>query len=350
MAGFTVGRFLNTYNTAWDTDIGSWSTNSFTGRDTSQSEGVEYRAQFGNGITAAIGAFAPKRGIIFNRSGNVAVGADLTNSRPALSGTGSAYHMPDIAGDVRVEQAWGGVHFGALVHDNVQVPYNTTTAGFETTGYPETRYGYAFNGSIQLKQLPTGAGDTLVISGQYTKGALQQVQATVTQRSFALFNPGDNSGFYNSTAFGWFADSVYDSSGVIGGGKQQLTEGWSINAGFQHYWIPSVLRTSLYGHMQSVHYNADAKNIICNSTAGVARFGAGFGCDPDFKQYIVGSRTAWNITPNLEVGGEILYQYFDTASSGVATLPALAAGKPAGSYNIADQGQFIFASRLIRSW
>ena len=31
--------------------------------------------------------------------------------------------MPDIAGDVRFEQAWGGFHFGALLHEE-PVSYN----------------------------------------------------------------------------------------------------------------------------------------------------------------------------------------------------------------------------------
>ena len=84
-----------------------------------------------------------------------------------------------------------------------------------------------------------------------------------------------------------------------------------------------------------------------------SRFGtAASVCDPDFKQWIVGSRTAWNITPDLEVSGDILYQRFDTASSGVIPLPTArwSPASPAAAYEIKDQGQFMFISRLIRSW
>ena len=410
LAGFTAGRFLGTYYTAWDTDIGSYTTSSFTGRDTSQSAGVEYRAQFGNGISAAIGAFDPRRSGIYDRADTMIMGA-FPNSGGVLGAANAAYHLPDIQADVRVEQAWGGVHFGALLHEN-NVIYNDTNraAGtapaistgpatfsnnggvpqggtLETSGAPKTRYGYSLVASVQLKQLGTGAGDSLVIAGQYGKGALTQIQGSAPKTACAIFGPGNNSGFYNSVAFGYYMDSVFDSSpGGLDGGRQHLTTGWSINAGFTHYWIPSVLRTSFYGHYQSVSYDDTAKAIICSTpafstyaaTGAVTNFAAGsrFGftagsvCDPNFKQWIVGSRTAWNITPDLEISGDVAYQRYDTASSGSITgqpppglgLPAtglttpsstLVAGKPTGPgflYNIADQGQFIFISRLIRSW
>ena len=360
LAGFTAGRFLGTYYTAWDTDIGSFTTSSFTGRDTSQSAGVEYRAQFGNGISAAIGAFDPRRSGIYDRQDTQLVIGAFATSGGTIGAANSAYHLPDIQGDVRVEQAWGGFHFGALLHEN-NVIYNGTnnaapfgTTGLEQSGFPETKYGYSFIASIQLKQLPTGAGDSLVISAQYGKGALTQIQGSAPKTAFALFGPGNDSGFYNSVAFGWFFDSVFDSSGTLDGGKQHLTEGWSINAGFTHYWIPSVLRTSLYGNMQSVHYDETAKQIICTTVAGASRFGftAGSVCDPDFKQYVIGSRTAWNITPDLEISGDILYRQYDTASSGtILANTTMVAGKPQGvGYEIKDQGQFMFISRFIRSW
>ena len=53
-----------------------------------------------------------------------------------------------------------------------------------------------------------------MISAQYGKGALTQIQGSAPQTSFALFSPGDNTGFYNSVAFGSYLDSVYDSGRV----------------------------------------------------------------------------------------------------------------------------------------
>ena len=140
LAGFTAGRFLGTYYTAWDTDIGSYTTSSFTGRDTSQSAGVEYRAQFGNGISPLSVPSLRSVGSIYDRSRHVAVGRAFTTSG-GLPVRQQCLPYARHQADVRVEQAWGGVHFGALLHEN-NVLYNgtnTPSAGLRNHGRSEDR-------------------------------------------------------------------------------------------------------------------------------------------------------------------------------------------------------------------
>jgi hypothetical protein len=370
LAGFTVGRFIETYATAWDTDIGSYTTNSYTARDTSQSQGIEYRAQFGGGVSAAIGVFDPRRNGSYDRSDTQMNIGSFPSSTPNPLGTvvgDNMYHMPDIQGDVRVEQAWGGFHFGALLHEE-DVSYNglnnpapAATNGLELSGAPKTKYGYALNASLNLTQLPTGQGDKFTVSGQYTKGVLSIMQSNVYSTSWALFGPGNNSGFYNSVGFGYMMDSVFDSSVNNGGdNSQHLTTAYELSSGFEHYWLPAVVRTSLYGQVKWVKFDSSAAQDICFLPSGVSRFGftAGSVCNPNFTQWVVGSRTAWNITPDLEVSGDVMYTQMNTASSGsintaAAGNPGAAAmfpGKPLGLYNIANEGSWQFFSRFIRSW
>ena len=126
LAGFTVGRFISTYDTAWDarTSARPKPTNLPPG-DTSQSPGIVYRAQFGGGVSGAIGVFDPRRDGAYDRNDTQLAIGSFPNSMPMLQTAGdNMYHMPDIAGDVRVEQAWGGFHFGALLH--VKIPSPTT--------------------------------------------------------------------------------------------------------------------------------------------------------------------------------------------------------------------------------
>jgi hypothetical protein len=377
LAGFTVGRFISTYATAWDTDIGSYTTYSSTARDTSQTPGIEYRAQFGGGVSAAIEVADPRRnGVIDRADTGLVIGAFASAQPTAASATTVAtdfmYHMPDIAGDVRVEQAWGGFHFGALLHEvGVGYAYNNGNgyaalpasmgSGIEYNGAPKTKYGYALNASLNLTQLPTGAGDKFTVSGQYLKGTLNWDDSAVYSTAFSMFGSGNNSGFYNKVAFGYLADAVFDSSALTTGGDSSLhlTTGYEISSGFEHYWIPAVVRTSLYGNWRAVRYDASAANSICTLPNGGSRFGltAGSVCNPNFNQWDIGSRTAWNITPDLEVSGDVMYNEFDTKNSGSfipangASTNVMVAGKPTNvAYQFSNQGAWSFFSRFVRSW
>ena len=104
---------------------------------------------------------------------------------------------------------------------------------------------------MNLTQLPTGQGDKFIVSAQYTKGALWTIQGSAPVPTFAIFGSGNNSGFYNSVAFGYYLDSVFDSS-AGGDDSQHLTTAYALSAGFEHYWIPAVLlRTSLYANWET---------------------------------------------------------------------------------------------------
>jgi hypothetical protein len=113
------------------------------------------------------------------------------------NGTGSnAYagvHSPDIVGNIRVDQAWGLFQLSAAAHE-VNGSYNTLGASAvptnlsEVSGHPDTKWGGSVMAALQIKNLPTGAGDDIKIDASYAKGDTKNVIATSgTSPSFAMF-------------------------------------------------------------------------------------------------------------------------------------------------------------------
>src|SRR5438445_249519 len=71
---------------------------------------------------------------------------------------------PDIVASVDVQQAWGEAKLSAVAHDN-HVAYHGAT---EPTGHPDDKWGWAAQLGFTFKNLPTGPGDVINISGVYT--------------------------------------------------------------------------------------------------------------------------------------------------------------------------------------
>ncbi len=67
----------------------------------------------------------------------------------------------------RADQAWGMIQGSVALHDN-HVAYNF---GVEPTGHPDDKWGWAAQLALQIKNVPTGAGDTINVQGVYTDGA-----------------------------------------------------------------------------------------------------------------------------------------------------------------------------------
>jgi Porin subfamily len=107
------------------------------------------------------------------------------------NGTGSnAYarvHSPDIVGNIRVDQAWGLFQLSAAAHE-VNGSYNTLGASAvptnlsEVSGHPDTKWGGSVMAALQIKNLPTGAGDDIKIDASYAKGDTKNVIATSGNR------------------------------------------------------------------------------------------------------------------------------------------------------------------------
>ena len=211
-AGFTFGKSSSAYSTPWNGFPGNINSNLLGGNNTDTGvNNIQYTAEFGNGVSASIGLDDPtvwNRTAVYNLGIPSAIGANGTGSN-AYAGT----HAPDIVGRIRVDQAWGLFQLSAAAHE-VNGSYNTLGAGgvptalSEISGHPETKWGGSVMAALQIKNLPTGAGDDIKIDASYAKGTTKNVIATSgTSPNFAMF--GDSGFGYQSVGFGATTDGVY---------------------------------------------------------------------------------------------------------------------------------------------
>ena len=193
-AGFTFGKSASAYATPWNGYPGNNNSFLMGGHDTVTGvNNIQYTAQFGNGVSGTIGLDDPT---VFNRTAVCNLGV-AAHRPPDAGGAGAnAYggtHAPDIVGNIRVDQAWGLFQISVLAH-LVNASYNILGAGgvptalSEISGHPDDKWGGAVMAALQIKNIPTGAGDDFKIDATYAKGDTKTVISTSGgSPSFAMF-------------------------------------------------------------------------------------------------------------------------------------------------------------------
>ena len=159
-AGFTFGRAQSFFDFFSQAALGylGFTPNSDTGDG--GKEVMAYTAQFGNGFSASISAEARRNTQIANIAvGQTATGAGTAPPCGVISGgsfsaSGSTvagfgcyggWQVPDIVGNLRVDQAWGSAQIGGALHEVNATYYGAGTAtstgaltpGVEGNGRPE---------------------------------------------------------------------------------------------------------------------------------------------------------------------------------------------------------------------
>ena len=101
-AGFTFGKSASAYASPWQGFPGNLNSSLLGGQNTDTGvNNIQYTAQFGNGVSAAIGLDDPTvwdRTAVYNLALGVGAAGTGTN---AYAGT----HAPDIVSNIRVDQA-----------------------------------------------------------------------------------------------------------------------------------------------------------------------------------------------------------------------------------------------------
>ncbi|WP_458760737.1 porin [Afipia sp. TerB] len=345
-AGFTFGKSASAYSTPWNGSPGNNTSYLIGGNDTTTGvNNIQYTFDVGNGLTASIGVDEP---IAYGRTvlGNLGVLGSATPT--ALGIAPNAYggqNAPDFVGRIRLDQAWGLIQVSGAAH-NVTASYYGAT---ELTGHPSDTWGFAVQGAIELRNLPTGSGDRLRLDATYADGATRYVIATSsTSPSFAMFGSGDG-GAYQSVGFGFTSDGVF-GGGAAGdfttGTSIQKTQAWGLRGAFTHNWNP-YWQTSLFGSYSSLNYNGTATAMYC---AGYrARVAGAYGCNPDFSVYQIGLRTGWTPVKNLTLSAEVMYAYLDQSFEGAA-LMSPGGTKPTAVYSFGDQGTTSVNFRIQRNF
>jgi len=342
-AGFTLGKAVSTFQTPWGGNpVGLNTSNLIGGYDNATGiTQIAYTWQFGNGISAQLGvedARTIDRAPLFNGA-TASTNAQFFASAYTNGAGGNA--APDVVGNFKIDQAAYTAQLSVAGH-NIHPSYYGAT---EQSGHPSDVWGFAVQGGLQLKNLPTGKGDKISMSAIYTDGAPKYAIGGTTGNSFVSFSGGANPAFYQGVALGVLLDGVFGAwTGV------EKTKVWAVQGGYEHNWDANW-QTSLFGSYTHVDYNTKATAIYCANTA--AFFNAGSTCNPDFNIWQVGSRTAWTPVQNLTFSGEVLYTMLDGAHVGSANAAAAGnagLGKPAGNYEFKDQGMWSGNIRVRRTW
>src|SRR6201999_4640239 len=109
----------------------------------------------------------------------------------------------------------------------------------EISGHPSDKWGGSVMGALQIKNIPTGAGDDIKIDASYAKGDTKNVIATsAASPSFAMFGGTGRAGAYQSVGFGVTTDAVYLPVIAGGTGDLKLTEAYGFRGAFNHNWDP----------------------------------------------------------------------------------------------------------------
>ena len=173
--------------------------------------------------------------------------------------------MPDIVGNLRVDQTWGSAQvMGALHQVNATYYDHLYTAG-DGLGHPGDSWGWVVGAGLRLNFPMVAQGDYFQGEVNYTQGALRYLNQP-TQGNYEAEQG-------NSAAIGIMSDCVYGSkraspsatwSGDHRATACHLTTAWSVNASYEHYWTPSV-HESFVGAYEAVNYNSQANAMLCTS-------------------------------------------------------------------------------------
>jgi hypothetical protein len=354
-AGFTVGKTISFFDGVTFTTFNYGAPRTLADTGYSGVYGVTlwaYTTQFGNGISATLSAEDPtgrgKSVTNTNFAGSWGMGVLTTDAGlAAQSATNNGFQYPDAVGALRVDQTWGTAQVMAAMHDASGAYYGTTNIGAQVNGHPGNAYGWAVGGSLALNLPTLGATgnvnsqpnvDQFQIQGVFANGAVAYTTNGIG--AYQLYGGGQK------VALAWLTDGVFGS-----GTSVELTQTWSVTAGYQHLWTPNW-RTSVYGGYLNVKYDSAGQGLLCPAGAfgGVFAISGSTGCNPDFQLWQAGTRTQWNPVSQLDIGLDVLYTKLQPSDSGtLVTVPASGA-RPAGTYTLSDEDVWAVMFRVQRNF
>ncbi|MFT4118582.1 porin [Bradyrhizobium sp.] len=343
-AGFTMGKAVSQFDAPWTNYPG----NNFDGLvgGSGTVTGVNqftYTADFGQGVTAS---FSAEDVSAYYQAGNL----NLSGAAGLTGITGAAYgsnaiggtRSPNLVGTVRVDQAWGLFQASVAAHDNHVAYYGST----ETTGHPDDKWGWAVQLALSIKNIPTGAGDTINVSGVYTDGATRYNFQNLAGSSYSMF--GSSGTAYQSVGFAFAPDTVFTT-----GSSQETVKTWGFRGAYTHNWDQNW-NTSLYGAYAQAQFGSQAKTALCGANGAGGTFGGLAGvtsCNPDFAVGQIGLITRWTPVKNLTFSGDLNWTHLDQKYAGtVGYAGAATTGKPAALYELKDQDSITLLLRAQRNW
>jgi hypothetical protein len=312
-AGLTAGRAQSMFDFYAD----AYNYHSLRGSNATVSL-LAYTATFGDGFSATLSfedqpdrRAAVGSTIASTTVAPITVGGISATSFQAQPG-GS--RVPEIVGNIRLDQPWGTVQLSAAAHQlRTSVFPSTALATLPTAiAFPaltSNSFGFAVQGGVQLNADYLSPGDKLWLQAAYEKGAFGYIAGnnyafsygSVSQNRFPGSDgtPLDYGGGWNPQIN---SDCVFTGSGAC---EQQW--GWDITGAYKHYWLP-ILSSAIYGSYLEVHYPANA----------LAGFGGAVGVS-NLKEARIGTNLVWTPLKGFDIGAEFMYVHLkETRPVGLA--------------------------------
>jgi hypothetical protein len=355
-AGFTMGKAVSQFDAPWTNYPGNNYDGLVGGSGTVT--GVTqftYTADFGQGVTAA---FSAEDATAYYQAGNLnmtgATAAGIIGGAYGSNAIGGS-RSPNLVAMVRVDQAWGLFQASVAAHDNHVAYYGAN----ETTGHPDDKWGWAVQLALSIKNIPTGAGDVINISGVYTDGATRYNFQNLAGSSYSMWGSNGTAGTYGSVGFAYAPDTTYFT-----GTNQENVKTWGFRGAYTHNW-DAYWNTAIYGAYAGVSYSDNQKAGICaaffsaSATTGIGATVAANTCNPDFNVAQLGLITRWTPVKNLTFSADLNWTHLDQKYAGNITLPAAqnaggaivaGAAKPTATYTLKDQDTVTLLLRAQRNW
>jgi len=339
-AGFTFGRTYSIFDTPWQSypaggpDTIPGGSNHVTGVNQ-----VAYTADFGQGFTGSIAlddetTAANGQSNLWNLSSATAAG--MVGGTYGANDWGGM-RSPDIVGALRVDQAWGLAQLSVAAHDMHAAYYGAT----EPSGHPSDKWGFAVQGALSIKNIPTGPGDSINLQAVYTDGASHYNFQSLFPQTISMYS-GSNIA-YQSLGLAGIADGTFTNGSGI-----ESVKSWGFRGGYTHNWNPNWA-SAIYGGYGHLSYGGAAKATICaNAVTLLALNGT---CNPDFNLAVIGVNTVWTPVKNLAFTVDVNWTNLDQKYSGTIAAPAVAGiAKPAATYELKDQNSFSGLVRVQRNF
>ncbi|PRH84793.1 hypothetical protein C5L14_24965 [Labrys okinawensis] len=268
--GLTAGyahSFFGFYDADWGSTI--WAPYYAEGSTVNL---IAYTAQFGGGFSATL-SVEDGRDHRYGNFGRNYIPA-LAGSTVSFSSLQGGQQIPDVVGQLRLDQSWGAIAVSAAVHqsrsaEELQVSNNGIPQGDPVALPHKQKWGYAAGASLLLN-IPVIEKGHFVVEGQYANGALHYLGAT--NDSLSLGVPGD---LYLAST-----DTL----------RYKTAKGWSIVAELGGNITP-VLNANLVGS----YIDTKAKDFLDPTL------------DPSFKAFTIAGNLTYTIVKDLTISAEVAY-------------------------------------------
>src|SRR3954449_8020562 len=258
----------------------------------SAEDGVTRREQIGsvvsfnavNGANTPLGAF-----------GFPAAGFPAGNGTTAFQ---AGQQIPDIVGNLRVDQPWGSAQLSGAAHQLRTTLYpgfaptgalgvfanpgtgglagaaGAAATGFATNPYSQSNdWGFAVQGGVKVNTPWIAPGDTLYVQATFESGAVGYITGNTLAFTGGFWASSLNYGnglagtpSSNNWVEATFSDCVYV---LAGGCKKQ--HGGAVVAAFKHYWLPTW-SSAFFGSIMKISYSSDTVTPTLRNVLGIPNY------------------------------------------------------------------------------